>query len=62
MLPVRANGQPAVAAYVRSRDGGYDLHTLQIFTVTGSAISRTTVFQDPAIFATFALSGHLDAT
>ncbi|WP_433246493.1 sigma-70 family RNA polymerase sigma factor [Streptosporangium sp. CA-135522] len=59
MRPVRANGQPAVAAYVRGRDGTYGLHTLQVFTVTGSGVSRTTVFQDPALFTTFALPTRL---
>jgi RNA polymerase sigma-70 factor, ECF subfamily len=61
MVPIGANGQPAVAAYVRGPDGVYALHTLQVFTVTGSAISRNTVFQDPGIFATFALPATLDA-
>src|SRR5712692_936896 len=34
MVPARANGQPALAAYTRARDGGYHLNTLQVFTVT----------------------------
>ncbi len=59
MEPVGANGQPAVAAYVRAPDGGYLLHTLQVFTVTGGAVSRTTVFQDPAVFVAFALPATL---
>ena len=60
MLPTAANGQPAVAAYVRGDDGVYRLHTLQVFTVTESAISRTSVFSDPYLFATFGLAATLD--
>lgn len=55
MVPVGANGQPALAAYVRARDGEYCLHTLQIFTVTRSGISRNTIFQDQDLFASFGL-------
>lgn len=53
--PVTANGgQPGFAAYQRV-DGHYELHTLQIFTVTDAGISRNSVFQDPEVFATFGL-------
>ncbi len=45
-----ANGQPALAAYVRE-DDGYRLHSIQVFTVTGAGISRTTVFAAPAVLA-----------
>jgi RNA polymerase sigma-70 factor (ECF subfamily) len=55
MVPIGANGQPAVAAYARTGDGGYRAHTLQVFTVTGGAIARNTVFQDDALFAAFGL-------
>jgi RNA polymerase sigma-70 factor (ECF subfamily) len=59
MVPARANGQPALAAYTRLPDGRYTLHTLQIFTVTESGISRNTAFQDQALFATFGLPAEL---
>ncbi|WP_040811523.1 sigma-70 family RNA polymerase sigma factor [Nocardia concava] len=59
--PVAANGgQPGFAAY-RRVDGRYELHTLQIFTVTAEGISRNSVFQDPEIFAAFGLAARLDA-
>jgi RNA polymerase sigma-70 factor (ECF subfamily) len=54
-VPTAANCQPAVAAYAPDPDGGYRLHTLQVFTVTGGRIARTVVFQDPAVFAAFEL-------
>lgn len=62
LLPTAANGQLAVAAYVRGQDGAYHVHTLQVFTVTGSGISHNVVFQDPSLFALFGLAPSLDAT
>ena len=60
LKPVAANGgQPGFAAYRRVGDG-YDLHTLQIFTVTAAGISRNSVFQDPEVFASFGLAARLD--
>jgi RNA polymerase sigma-70 factor (ECF subfamily) len=60
MIPTSANGQPALGAYVRGEDGAYHVHTLQVFTVTGSGISRNVVFQDAGLFATFGLPPSLD--
>ncbi len=60
MLPISANGQPGVAAYVRGDDGGYQRHTLQVFTVTRSGIRGNVVFADPAVFATFGLADRLE--
>ena len=58
---VTANGgQPGFAAY-RRVGGGYELHTLQIFTVTTAGISRNTVFQDSGVFASFGMTARLDA-
>jgi RNA polymerase sigma-70 factor, ECF subfamily len=61
MRPLAANGQAAVAAYVRPGSGDYELHTLQVFTVERAAISRTTVFQDAAVFALFDLPATISA-
>ncbi len=57
---VAANDQPGFAAYRHVR-GGYELHTLQIFTVTAEGISRNSVFQDSEVFASFGLAAGLDA-
>jgi RNA polymerase sigma-70 factor (ECF subfamily) len=57
---VAANSQAGFAAH-RLVDDAYELHTLQVFTVTLHGISRNSVFQDPAIFATFGLPAGLDA-
>jgi RNA polymerase sigma-70 factor (ECF subfamily) len=56
---VAANGQPGLAAYRRAGDG-YELHTLQVFTVTDEGISRNSVFQDSDVFASFDLPAGLD--
>lgn len=53
-VPISANRQPAMVAYDRQGDH-YHLHTLQVFTVEGGAIVRTTVYQDPEVFAIFEL-------
>ena len=55
MLPTRANGQPALAAYLRGDDGAHHAHSIQVFTVTRSGVSRLVAFLDPALFATFGL-------
>ena len=55
MAPVHANRQPALAAYIRAENGGYALHSLQVFTVTQSGISRNTSFQDHDVFSHFSL-------
>ncbi|MBB5915565.1 RNA polymerase sigma-70 factor (ECF subfamily) [Nocardia transvalensis] len=55
MRPLTANGQPALAAYAAATDGGYRLHTLQVFTVTGGRIARNVVFADPGVLAAFEL-------
>ena len=54
MRPLRANGQPAVAAYCRDGDS-YRLHTVQVFTVTAGGIGHNVVFADPAVLALFGL-------
>jgi len=59
LKPVAANGQPGFAAYRRA-GAGYELHTLQIFTVTAEGISRNSVFQEPEVFASFGLATRLD--
>lgn len=53
-LLTSANGQPAMVAYDRS-GAYYRLHTLQVFAVEQGAIVRTTVYQDPKVFAVFDL-------
>ncbi|MGW2825635.1 sigma factor [Streptomyces sp. NPDC001443] len=50
-----ANGQPALAAYAPRPDGGHQLHTLQVFTVTGGRVAHNVVFADPRVLGAFDL-------
>ncbi|GII60353.1 RNA polymerase sigma factor [Sphaerisporangium krabiense] len=56
---LRANGQPALAAYVPEPGGGHRPHTLQVFTVTGGRIARNVVFADSTVFEAFGLPDRI---
>ncbi len=59
-LPVRANGQPAVACY--RWDAGREHHAaavLDVLTLEGRLIGAVTAFVDPAAFARFGLPAWL---
>ena len=55
MTPVAANGQPALAAYIRGHDGGYRAHSICVLTIAASRVARVTAFNDPGLFAAFGL-------
>ena len=55
IIRTAANGQPALAAYQRDRDGVYRAHAIQVLTVTSSAVARIVSFNDPGLLATFGL-------
>ncbi|GHH18169.1 sigma-70 family RNA polymerase sigma factor [Streptomyces lanatus] len=59
MLPIRANGQPAVAMYVREEDGVFRGHSVQVLTVVDGSLARITAFLDPAVLVRFGLSKEL---
>jgi RNA polymerase sigma-70 factor (ECF subfamily) len=59
MIPTAANGQPALAAYRRGRDGVYRANGIETLTFTGSRIARIVVFLDPGLFASFGLAQEL---
>lgn len=61
MTPVAANGQPAVAAYLRADGDAYRLHTLQVFGVSKAGIRRNVTFPEPDVFALFDLPPVLTA-
>ncbi|HEY0803454.1 MAG TPA: sigma-70 family RNA polymerase sigma factor [Pseudonocardiaceae bacterium] len=56
MVPTRANGQPAIVAYMRTKDGSYEPHGVEILTLIGARIARITAFNDPSLVATFGLA------
>jgi RNA polymerase sigma-70 factor (ECF subfamily) len=55
MLPAAANGQPALVAYSPDGAGGWQLHTVQVLTVTEQGIACNVVFADPQVFQVFGL-------
>ena len=55
MIPVAANGQPALAAYLRDHHGGYRAHSICVLAIAASHVTRVISFNDPGLFATFAL-------
>ena len=60
-VPAAANGQPALAAYLRGHDGVYRAHAVQVLTCTGTGVSRIVAFIEPRLFATFGLPQELSA-
>ena len=50
-----ANGQPAVALYLGSRDGKRRLHSLHVLTVAAHGVSRVVSFQDIGMIRGFDL-------
>lgn len=58
-VPLAANGQLGYAAY-RGDGDRYHLHTVQLFEMSAIGITRTTVYQDEEVFASFGLAVSLD--
>jgi RNA polymerase sigma-70 factor (ECF subfamily) len=61
VIPTAANGQPALATYLREGDGVYRVHAIQVLTIAGSHVTRITSVLDPDLFATFGLPPTLPA-
>jgi RNA polymerase sigma-70 factor, ECF subfamily len=57
MLPVAANGQPAVAAYLQEADGVYRAHAIQVLSVRHDRLSRIVSFNDGGLLRRFGLPG-----
>jgi len=62
MIPTAANGQPAVASYLRGHDEIHHAHAVQVLTLAGSRVARIVSFNDPALFTTFGLPQTLPAS
>jgi RNA polymerase sigma-70 factor (ECF subfamily) len=60
MVPVRANGQPAVGAYLRGSDGVHTAFGIAVLTVATSGIARITVFIGADLVAAFGGPETLD--
>jgi RNA polymerase sigma-70 factor, ECF subfamily len=62
MLPTRANGQPAVAAYARRRDDhDHRAFAIAVLRIEGGRIVEATAFHDTRLFAAFGLPTELPA-
>jgi RNA polymerase sigma-70 factor (ECF subfamily) len=61
MVSTTANGQPAVATYLRGPDGVHHAHAIQVLTLTAAGIGRAVTFLDPGLFARFSLPTAYDA-
>ena len=55
MVPLRANGQLAAAAYQRGPDETYRAFAIVVLATTASQLSRISLFGDPALFEPFGL-------
>lgn len=59
LLPVRANGHVAAAAYIRQPDGAFRPCGISVLTTTSTHITHITLFTDEAAFARFGVSRTL---
>lgn len=56
LVPMRANAQPALAAYLRESDeGSYYAHAIVVLAIQDDAIASLVRFADPALFPRFGL-------
>ena len=55
LVPVRANGRPAFAAYLRGEDGALNAHSVMVLSPTDSGIAHIASFMDPSLFEYFDL-------
>ncbi len=61
MIPVGANGQPALALYMRNPDGTYRAFQLQVLTLVDGRVGHVGCFFDTALFEAFGLPSSLPA-
>jgi RNA polymerase sigma-70 factor (ECF subfamily) len=59
LLPVAANGQSAVAAYVPADDGLLRPHAIQVLSISAGRITGITSFNDGALLAAYGLPDQL---
>lgn len=55
LVPTRANGQAAVAAYRHAGNGCHTAFDIQVLTFRGPRIARITAFQEPGLIPAFGL-------
>jgi RNA polymerase sigma-70 factor (ECF subfamily) len=60
MLPTRANGQPAAAAYWRGADGVLRAYAIGLLQVAADGVAGVVVFGDAGLFPLFGLPSTMD--
>jgi len=55
LVATRANGQPALAAYLAAADGAHRAYGVMVLVVVGDGIQTITGFQDASLFQAFGL-------
>jgi RNA polymerase sigma-70 factor (ECF subfamily) len=55
MVPVSANGQPALALYMLGEDGRHHAFQIQVPTLTEQGVSHVVAFFEVSLFARFGL-------
>ena len=60
LVPIMANGSPALAQYRHADDEGYQPFSIQTMEVSAGRIDRLTHFVDPGLFALFGLPSRLE--
>jgi RNA polymerase sigma-70 factor (ECF subfamily) len=60
LVPIMANGSPALGQYRRADDGGYQPFSIQTMEVSAGRITRLSHFVDPDLFALFDLPYRLE--
>jgi RNA polymerase sigma-70 factor (TIGR02960 family) len=60
LIATRANGQPALACYLRTREGPIRAYGLMVLTLSRDRIVAITGFPDTSVFASFGLPRTLD--
>jgi len=61
MTHITANGQPALAVYLRGDDGMHRAHAIQALTFSDTGIGRIVSFSDAGLFPMFGLPGVIPA-
>jgi RNA polymerase sigma-70 factor (ECF subfamily) len=61
LVPVTANGQPALGVYRQAEDGRYLAHGVKVLTLRGSRIAGIVAFLNPGLLTAFGLPPELPA-
>jgi RNA polymerase sigma-70 factor (ECF subfamily) len=60
LVPTRANGQPALAAYLEDEAGAFQAYGVMVFALEGDAVASITGFADATLFSEHGLPATLE--